>query len=279
MQKSYSLLDSGNFRKLEKFGDFILSRPDPQAIWKKGLPDREWAKADAIFDKSWEFNNKLPKSWIVEIADLKFKINLGNFKHVGVFPEHVPNWQWISEQLKIENSKLKILNLFGYTGGATLAAAKAGAEVVHVDASKVSISTARENAELSGLKSVPIRWIEDDCLSFLKREVKRQEKGSAKYDGIILDPPSFGRGAKGEVWKIEENLLPLLEKCKEILAESGFLLLNGYAEGFSKMAYGQILASVFEVPLEKIEIGELSIKEESERRFNLPAGIFARFAN
>jgi 23S rRNA (cytosine1962-C5)-methyltransferase len=267
----YELIDSGEGEKLERFGEFVLRRPDPQAIWRvERLED--WSKADAVFNNGkWKEKKELPKFWNVKINDLVFKISLSSFKHTGVFPEHVENWKWISSLLQSPVSNLKILNLFGYTGGATLAAAKGGAEVTHVDASKPSVARAKENANLSGLDKAPIRWIVDDAAAFVKREIKRGNK----YDGIILDPPSFGRGAKGEVWKIEENLMPLLQSCKEIW-NGGFILLNGYAAGYSSDAYAQIVSSVFNIELSKIEKGELYIKEKSERGFVLPAGIFAR---
>lgn len=271
----YALIDSGEGRKLEKFGPYILSRPDPEAIWKRSLGEEKWDKADAVFESEsrWNFRKKLPESWIVEIENLKFQIGLSNFKHTGVFPEHKDNWKWVENQ--IGGEKLKILNLFAYTGGYTLAAAKAGGEVTHVDSSKFSVSRAKENAELSGLKDAPIRYIVDDALAYLKRELNRGNK----YDGIILDPPSFGRGLKGQVWKIQEDLLPLLELCRKVLTpEPSFILLNGYAAGFSKEAYAEVLSSVFEIPLAQIERGELFIKEESGRDFFLPAGIFARWS-
>lgn len=271
--ESYELIDSGEGEKLERYGEFVLRRPDPQAIWGKINPT-EWEKADAFFkDGKWKEKKELPKFWNVKIGELVFKIGLASFKHTGVFPEHASNWSWTENLLKIENRKLKILNLFGYTGGATLAVAKEGAEVVHVDASKPSVARAKENANLSGLGEAPIRWIVDDALDFVKREIKRGNK----YDGIILDPPSFGRGAKGQVWKIEEGLLALLQACKEIW-NGKFILLNGYAAGYSSDAYAQILSSVFGIELSKIEKGELNIKESGERGFLLPAGIFARFA-
>lgn len=273
----YELIDSGEGEKLERYGEYVLRRPDPQAIWLKALPG-QWSKADCEFHNGkWKINTEVPDSWNVKIGDLIFKIGLSSFKHTGVFPEHVSNWEWIDSILKsiIQNpksSKPKVLNLFGYTGGATLAAAKGNAEVTHVDASKPSVARAKENAVLSGLGNAPIRWIVDDAAAFVKREISRGNK----YDGVTLDPPSYGRGAKNQVWKIEEGLLPLLKSCKEILSPGGFVLLNGYAAGYSADAYAQILSSVFNIELSKIEKGELYIKEKSQREFVLPAGIFAR---
>ncbi len=269
--EGYQLLDTGDFEKLERWGFFVLQRPDPQAFWQKGLSKSEWDKSDAVFDKKWIFKNGMPKGWDIFFEGLTFGISLSSFKHTGVFPEHKDNWEWISLQTKLNS---KILNLFGYTGGATLAAAKSGGELTHVDSSKISVEKAKENAKLSGLESAPIRWLVDDAEIFVKKEIGRGNK----YDGIILDPPSFGRGAKGEVWKIEKDLIPLLENCKKILKEGGFLLLNGYAEGYSGDAYAQLLSSVFNIPLSQIESGHLCIPESSSRHFLLPAGIYARFS-
>jgi len=272
---TYKLIDSGEQRKLEQYGNFVLDRPDPQAIWTKGLRASEWGNADARFEKSWKTNSQIPDKWIAEIGNYNFEISLKNFKHTGVFPEHLENWAFIENCLKIVNSKFKILNLFGYTGGATLAAAKSGAEVVHVDASKPAILAAKQNAKLNNLEDAKIRWIEDDAKKFVEREVRR----GIKYDGIIMDPPVFGRGAKGEIWKIEENLLPLLQSIKKILSDNyKFILLNGYASGYTPLAYGQLLASVFDLDLEGVESGELCITESSKRAFSLPAGIFARYS-
>lgn len=264
----YELIDSGDGCKLERWGKVVLKRPDPQAIWKPF--NNSWS-FDAEF-KNGAWSRKL-SDWQVKIDNFIFKISISSFKHTGVFPEHVPNWVWLQEILK--SSKPKVLNLFGYTGGATLAAARGGViEVTHVDASKPAITRARENAILSELGEAPIRWIVDDAVSFVKREIKRGNK----YDGLILDPPSFGRGAKGQVWKIEEDLPRLLDMCKEILSDKfKFILLNGYASGYSATAYAELLSSTFNLPLDKIEKGELFIKENSERGFILPAGIFARY--
>lgn len=281
--EEYELIDSGGLEKLERFGQFVLGRPDPQAIWKKALPEAEWNKAQAIFNpktKGWDKEKGVVDEWVAEIGGLKFNLSLSSFKHIGVFPEHVENWKWLKEQLKaksleLRENKPKVLNLFGYTGGATMAVAKALAEVTHVDASKISVAKAKENAKLNSLEDAPIRWIVDDADKFVKKEISRGNK----YDGIILDPPSFGRGVKGEVWKIEEGLLPLLLNCAKILNPNGFLLLNGYAEGFAPDSYAELLSSVFNLPIEKVESGKLFIKESSSRNFILPAGIYARIAS
>ncbi len=275
----YELLDSGEGEKLERYGEFILSRPDPQALWKKEKPDAEWKKVSAFFSRDaqnaqWVIKNNLPEKWSVEIDGLRFWIHLGAFKHTGVFPEQASNWRWIEEQIKESKRKVSVLNLFGYTGGATLAAARAGASVCHLDGSKVAINWAKENAKFSGLKNAPIRWILDDAIKFLKREIKRGKK----YDGIIMDPPAFGHGPGGELWKIEDDLIPLFDLCGEVLSsEPIFFLVNGYASGYSAIAYKNNLAHVMEAYKGEIEIGELTIEESKTKRL-LPCGIFARWS-
>lgn len=270
----YELLDSGEGEKLERTAGFVLVRPDPQAIWRKALPDEEWQKADAIFEKGWKKRGKMPEAWQVEVGGYKFRVSLKNFKHTGVFPEQIENWHWISEKLKAKNEKYKILNLFGYTGGATVVTANAGGDVTHVDASKPAITAAKENARLNGLEGVAIRWIVDDVRKFVAREIRRR----AQYDGVVMDPPVFGRGAEGEVWKIEKDLMPLLQDVQKILKpDFKFILLNGYASGYASLAYAELLASVFDLDIKDVEHGELDIKENSSRGFVLPAGIFARY--
>jgi len=302
----YELIDSGDSEKLERFGDVVLSRPDPQALWPKRLPENVWADADGIFfrkakDGEWRFtnSNKDYKKWSIDFSGLKFWIKPTPFKHVGLFPEQASNWDWLRAKISaaktagVNNADAKnaandieILNLFGYTGGATLACAQAGAKVVHVDGSKSAIAWARENAELSGLADRPVRWILDDARAFVAREIKR----GRFYDGIIMDPPAFGHGADKEVWKIEEDFLPLVADCMKILkpknAESTgplFFLVNGYSAGYSSTAYGNNLAPLTEKFGGTVETGELTIKEsnngdaKSPSRL-LPAGIFARWS-
>ncbi len=278
--KDYELLDSGDGEKLERYGEVVVARPDPQALWNKNLSESEWQKADAYFrrastDANWSVRRQLPDRWQIELAGLRFWIKLSAFKHTGIFPEQASNWDWIRE--KISSAKTtepcRVLNLFGYTGGASLAAAQAGAEVVHVDGSKVAIGWARDNAELSSLGDKPIRWILDDAHKFVKREIKREKK----YDGIIMDPPAFGHGPGGEVWKIEENFLPLLEDCRQILTDKPiFFIINGYASGYSAVAYQNSLGDLMKSFGGAIEIGELTIAEKNSSRL-LPAGIFARW--
>ena len=273
-QKNYELLDSGEGFKLERFGDVILCRPDPQALWNKALSKEVWGNAHAHFDKSWSKKRDIPASWNIEMNGLTFRIKLSVFKHVGIFPEQFENWQWISNIISKANRKTSVLNLFGYTGGATLAALSAGADVCHVDGSKVSIAWAKENAEISGLGDKPVRWILDDVITFLKREVKRGHT----YDAIIMDPPAFGRGPDGEVWKIEEHFSELMILVKKLLStEPLFVLVNGYASGYSAIAYENALRDTFSQMKGSFESGEVTIKESREGGRLLPAGIFARW--
>lgn len=283
-QKDYELIDSGNGKKLERYGVYTLARPDPQALWLPKLPEGTWNKADAIFIRKgkttdWKKKKDLPESWRINFGGLQMEIQTTTFKHTGLFPEQLFNWIWMEEEItqyKARNTKhkIKVLNLFGYTGGATLICAKAGAEVVHLDGSKLSIAWARRNQEQSGLSDKPIRWILDDALVFLKREVKRGNY----YDGIIMDPPAFGHGPKGEVWKIEENFTELMELSRKVLSEDPiFFLINGYASGFSPIAYENNLKDIMSKYKGTIEIGELAIEENKTRRL-LPSGIFARWS-
>jgi 23S rRNA (cytosine1962-C5)-methyltransferase len=288
-QKEYELLDSGNGEKLERYGQYILRRPDPEALWEKRKETQIWDKADLQFVRNgnktkWITKDGTPKSltaqagWDISYGDLNFSIRPTSFKHTGLFPEQLPNWKWMekiisSASLDYASKKISVLNLFAYTGGATLACAKAGAEVCHVDGSKTAVEWARENAELSGLKDAPIRWITDDVLVFLKREVKR----GRKYDAIIMDPPSFGHGPKDELWKIEEHFLELMKLCKEVLSpEPLFILINGYTAGYSSIAYENNLKDIMKEYKGTIEIGELVIEESGSDRL-LPCGIFARW--
>lgn len=273
--EDYELLDSGESMKLERFGDFVLARPETQALWPKLRPEL-WERAHAAFafegkKGSWDRIRELPDSWELSWNDLRFTARLTGFKHTGIFPEQSPNWRWLSEQDKKLNEP-KVLNLFGYTGIASLAAAKASAFVTHVDASKQSLDWAHDNARLSGIFEEGIRWMLDDALAFVRREARR----GARYDGIVLDPPAFGRGAKGEVWRIEEDLPKLLEALKGILKDNpgSFFLMNGYAAGYAAPSFAQAVEGVF-APATG-ESGELHIKESGSERV-IPAGIYARF--
>ena len=278
-QKDYELIDSGDCKKLERYGSYFLVRPDPEALWKRNVGNDIWDKAELKFTRNemrtrWVIKDGIPKSWNISYGDLKFSIKPTSFKHTGLFPEQLPNWDWMKKLIKNEDKKPSVLNLFAYTGGATLACAKAGAEVCHVDGSKTAVAWARENAEISGLKDAPIRWIVEDVLIFLKREIKRGHK----YDAIIMDPPSFGHGPKDELWKIEEHFLELMKLCKEILSDDPlFVVINGYTAGYSSIAYQNNLIDMMDKYKGNIEIGELVIEESNSDRL-LPCGIFARWS-
>ena len=277
--RDYELLDSGSGEKLERYGKFILSRPDPQALWNKSLPVSEWQKADAVFIHSgtkggWKKKPSVPEKWKIEFGGLSFFIKPTAFKHTGLFPEQEPNWQWIINNIKMAKRPVSVLNLFGYTGGATLAALSAGAQVAHVDGSKSAITWAKENAVVSGLAGKPVRWILDDAREFVKREIRRE----VRYDGIVMDPPVFGHGPKKELWKIEDDFLGLMKICGEVLSKSPvFFLINGYSAGYSSIAYENNLSPLVEKFGGEIEKGELAI-EESETGRLLPAGIFSRWS-
>ena len=283
-QKDYELLDAGEGQKLERYGEYVLLRPDPEALWKKTLAVEAWKNADLEFIRNgnltkWINKKGAPQDWNISFGDFTFSIRLTSFKHTGLFPEQLPNWQWMEEvitnyKLKINNEKsINVLNLFAYTGGATLACARAGAEVCHVDGSKTAVAWARENAELSDLKDAPIRWIVDDVVGFLKREIKR----GRTYDAIIMDPPSFGHGPKDELWKIEAHFLELMDLCKQILSDEPlFVLINGYTAGYSPIAYQNNLGDIMKDKEGTIEIGELTIQESTSKKL-LPCGIFARW--
>jgi 23S rRNA (cytosine1962-C5)-methyltransferase len=289
----YELLDSGEGEKLERFGSVTLSRPDPQALWRKRLSPADWKKADGYFGKEsgdkgergdWNLKKGMPDRWQISFADLKFHIKPTPFKHVGIFPEQSQNWKWMREKIKKygegstekgEGKDIEILNLFAYTGGATLACAQAGAKVVHVDGSKAAVTWARENAEISGLADKPVRWILDDIRAFVKREIKR----GRKYHGIIMDPPAFGHGADNEVWKIEDDFLDLVESCTALLADKPlFFIINGYSAGYSALAYENNLLTLKEKFGGDIEVGELALQESSGDKRLLPCGIFARWS-
>ena len=287
-QKEYELIDSGDGKKLERYGKYVMSRPDPEALWKRNLNEEIWDDADLKFERNgvkskWIIKNGTPNNWDIAYGDLKFSIKPTSFKHIGLFPEQLPNWEWMgeiinNEELKIKNKgqdrKVSVLNLFAYTGGATLACAKAGAEVAHVDASKNAVEWARKNAELSGLTDTPIRWLIEDVTLFLKREIKR----GRKYDAIIMDPPAFGHGPKDEIWKIEEGFLNLMDLCKQVLSDDPlFILINGYTAGYSSIVYQNNLIDMVKSYKGKVEGGELVIEETKSKRL-LPCGIFARWS-
>ena len=284
VQKSqdYELIDSGNGEKLERFGKFVLSRPDPQALWEKGLGKEAWSKADAVYAKDdekagWKYRGKIDDKWSIDFAGIKFFIKPTPFKHVGIFPEQASNWQWLEQIIKnIKGEQPEVLNLFGYTGGASLISAKSGAKVVHIDSSKSAIAWGRDNAEASGLADKPIRWILEDARTFVEREIKRERK----YDGIIMDPPAFGHGPDNEVWKIEQDFIELVRNCFKILKDKpSFFLINGYSAGYSALAYENLLKPLLDKFGGEIEIGELAIKENKDEKTArlLPCGIFSRW--
>lgn len=262
----YELLDSGDGKKLERFGDFVLSRPSAQAVWR---PRMEKWKFDAEFSReganSW--TGKLPDEWVIEVSGVKFKLSTTDFGHLGIFPEQAPFWKWIQENI---TSKHEVLNLFAYSGGSTLAAAKTGAKVCHLDASKGMVEWARENAVLNGLKNAPIRWIIEDVNKFLRRELNRGHF----YDAIIFDPPSFGRGAKGEIFKIEEHILELLGLVKSLLVEKPqFVFFSCHTPGFTPIVMERLMSDMMQGKGGTIETGEMVLQGKDP----LPSGTYARW--
>ena len=274
----YELIDSGDGEKLERYGKVLLRRPDPQALWRKADAAR-WKEAHGSFvregrDGRWNFTKAVPEKWTIHFGGLAFHIRPTAFKHTGIFPEQAPNWDWMREVIRARGGEVSVLNLFGYTGGATLACAQAGARVCHVDASKASVGWARDNAQLSGLGEKPIRWILDDAKAFVGRELRRDQR----YDAIVLDPPAFGRGPRGDVWQIEDDFVPLVEQCQMLLGPNPlFFAINGYASGYSQLAYLYNLKGLAEKFGGEIDSGELTIRESKSDRL-LPCGIFARWA-
>lgn len=281
----YQLLDSGDFKKLERFGPYRFIRPAGQAIWPKCLPEGQWKKAHGEFQHSkgsqsrgeWTFFTDLPEeSWTLRFQDLTFKVQPTGFGHMGIFPEQAPHWIWIKERIG-ESGKpsANILNVFGYTGGGTLAAASAGAKVTHIDGSKPTVTWAKANLDLSGLGDRPVRWIVDDAVKFLKRELRRGNR----YDGVIMDPPSFGRGPKGEVWKIEKHLPELIELCRQVLtADPLFFLLSTHSPGFSALSLKNLLFNVLaDFNKETIEADEMFLYN-AESGLHLPNGFYARWS-
>lgn len=270
---SYQLLDTGDKQKLEKWGDVILSRPDPVAIWPKKKPEL-WQKAQAIYHRSakggghWEFKQKLPDKWKIDYGPLCFVITPTGFKHTGLFPEQAANWDWIMESVQ---EKDRVLNLFAYTGAASMAAATKAMEVVHVDAAKGMIAWAKENQAACHLQKKTIRFLVDDCLKFVHREARRNRR----YDLIILDPPSYGRGPNQELWKLEDHVYELLQACEQILSPTGNLLINCYTTGFSVMTLKQSLQAVMAHRDGDIEAGENLIPIQTGGF--LPCGIYAKW--
>ncbi len=243
---SYELIDTSDFFRLERWGKFILQRPDPQVIWKDVRVSDMWKKADGIYHRSksgggaWDIkNSRMNGTWTIDYGALSFSVKVMGFKHTGVFPEQAVNWEWAVKKIKNAARPIKVLNLFAYTGGATIACASAGASVCHVDASKGMVAVAKENAALSGLSNAPIRYIVDDCAKFVEREIRRGNK----YDAIILDPPSYGRGPTGEMWKLEDNIASFLEHCERVLSDNPlFVILNSYTTGLQAASMSYLLS-------------------------------------
>lgn len=277
----YRLIDSADGEKLEYWGNYLLRRPDPQAVWTFKSEKKLWNETDATYHRSksgggsWEFfNKKLPERWTVNYRNLTFNIKPMGFKHTGLFPEQAVNWDWFSDLIKKANRPVKVLNLFAYTGGASVAALSAGADVVHVDASKGMVTWAKENVVASGLGERSIRYMVDDVKKFVKREIRRGNK----YDGIIMDPPSYGRGPGGEVWKIEDELYPLVCDCMEIMSDTPlFFLINSYTTGLSAC----ILENVLKLTVArkfggKVSADEIGLPMEASK-LPLPCGISGRW--
>ena len=245
--QDFELIDWADGEKLERWGNYFLVRPDPQAIWSTPRLDGRWNSPDAQYHRSdtgggrWS-RTRLPESWLIGYRDLTFHVKPMNFKHTGLFPEQATNWDWVSRVIRSAGRDVSVLNLFGYTGAATLACAKAGASVCHVDAAKGMVAWGKENAVSSGLAEAPIRWIVDDCAKFVEREIRR----GRRYDAIIMDPPSYGRGPGGEVWKLEKDLWPFVSLCADVLSDAPlFVLINSYTTGLSPSVLTYITESIF----------------------------------
>ena len=281
--KDYEILDMANGEKLERWKDIYLIRPDPQIIWNEKQFKNKWNLANARYVRSssggghWEYKNKLPESWQVKYKNLTFNIKPMGFKHTGLFPEQAVNWDWMMEAIKKEKRQVKVLNLFAYTGGATVACLAAGASVCHVDSSKGMVSWAKENVVSSGLKEKPVRYIVDDVIKFVSREIRRENK----YDAIIMDPPSYGRGSNGEVWKFEENLPELVSLCMQVLSDNPlFFLINSYTTGISSTVLENILKinikNRYGKKIGVFENGEIGLPMTNSE-IVLPCGIYSKW--
>ena len=276
----YELIDMANGEKLEKWGNKILIRPDPQIIWKQKQNPKAWDKADAIYKRSktgggnWKYKKRLPESWQIKYKNLTFNIKPMGFKHTGLFPEQAVNWDWIINKIKTEKREIKVLNLFAYTGGATVAALSAGASVCHVDSSKGMTAWAKENVASSGLADKKVRYIVDDVIKFVNREIRRGNK----YDAIIMDPPSYGRGTNGEIWQFEENICDLVTLCEQVLSEDPlFFLINSYTTGIS----AKVLENILNLNIEKkhkgsVTSGEIGLPMKNSK-IVLPCGIYGKW--
>ena len=281
----YKILDMADGQKLEKWGDVILSRPDPQIIWKDKSYPEKWKNINATYHRSktgggtWEYNKKMPQQWQIKYKDLTFNIKPMGFKHTGLFPEQAVNWDWMMDKIKNSKREIKVLNLFAYTGGATVVCASAGASVCHVDSSKGMVTWAKENIASSGLSERPVRYIVDDVVKFVNREIRRGNK----YDAIIMDPPSYGRGANGEVWKFEENIPELVKLCMQVLSDKPvFFLINSYTTGISSTVLENLLKMNMKQKLgrsfsdKNFENGEIGLPMTGSSLI-LPCGIYAKW--
>lgn len=277
--KDYEVLDTSSGEKLERWGDYILVRPDPQVIWNTPHDHAGWSHKNGHYHRSakgggeWEFFD-LPQEWTIHYRELTFHLKPFSFKHTGLFPEQAVNWDWFSRMIREAHRPVKVLNLFAYTGGATVSAAAAGASVTHVDASKGMVTWAKENSVSSGLGDAPIRWLVDDCVKFVEREIRRGNK----YDGIIMDPPSYGRGPKGEIWKIEESIFPFIELCSKLLSDEAlFLLINSYTTGLQPAVLSYMLNTVLTRRLGgQVEAEEIGLPV-TESGLVLPCGASGRW--
>ncbi len=280
--EDYECIDASSSEKLERWKDIILRRPDPQAMWKSDKKSKMWNDAHAVYLRSpkgggeWKYNKKFKKEWTIDYKGLTFKVSPTGFKHTGLFPEQAVNWDYIMDSISNANKEVKVLNLFAYTGGATMAASKAGAkEVVHVDASKGMVDWAKENMRLSNLENNKIRFIVDDCLKFVEREKRRKNS----YDVIIMDPPSYGRGPNGEIWKFEDSIYNLIYACMDILSDEPlFMLINSYTTGISNTVLENILKTTLlkKYPNYIVEAGEVGLPITKDGLV-LPCGIYGLF--
>ena len=277
--KDYEVIDTSNGEKLERWGKYILVRPDPQVIWNTERRLKEWNKPNGHYHRSskgggeWEFH-QLPEEWDISYRDATFHLKPFSFKHTGLFPEQAANWDWFSKLIREAGRPIRVLNLFAYTGGATVSAAKAGASVAHVDASKGMVSWAKENAASSGLSDAPIRYLVDDCTKFVEREIRRGNK----YDAIIMDPPSYGRGPKGEIWKIEESVFPFIQLTSQLLSDQPlFFLINSYTTGLQPAVLSYMLHTVLDpIHKGKVEADEVGLPVSSNHLV-LPCGASGRW--
>lgn len=277
--KDYEILDMANGEKLERWGNIYLIRPDPQIIWKDKSYPEKWKKADARYSRSntgggsWSYQKRLPEAWQVKYKDLIFNIKPMGFKHTGLFPEQAVNWDWMINKIKGANREIKVLNLFAYTGGATVACSYAGASVCHVDSSKGMVAWAKENVASSGLAERPVRFIIDDVMKFVQREIRRGNK----YDGIIMDPPSYGRGKNGEVWQFENNIADLVDLCSGVLSDEPlFFLINSYTTGISSKVLENIMTLKLHMKKGKYSSGEIGLPMK-DSSLVLPCGIYGRW--